>query len=113
MLFRQLTDEERVEQPSLQGSRAHNELVDHGPKSAAEPLADRYREPHLSPPEDLRRHEIPKSLPQHDLRLPAANLVVGGQSYDVLDQLAIKIWHAALDRCGHAHLILLHQQLDQ
>ena len=97
-----------------QGARTEDRGPDRRPRTAPGPSARtapgspacvRWR---ISP-----RHAVPERLAQDRLRGEPADLEAVGRPYHVLDQLVVQEGHAALDRRGHAHLVLLHQQLDQ
>jgi hypothetical protein len=81
--------------------------------SSAEPAADRHGESHLPPGQDLVRQEVPHRPAQDVFRRAASQLEPLGKRGRKLDELMVEERHAALDRRGHAHLVLLHQQFVQ
>ena len=81
---------------------------------AARPGGERHREAHLRPRRgSTRGSRSLHRLAQDALGREARQLPLVGQRRGELDQLVIEERHAALDRRRHAHLVLLHQQLDQ
>ncbi len=113
VLLGQLTERARIEEPAGSSARAHDELCDDRPEAAAQPAADWNRKSHLAAREDGRRHEIPHRGPEHGLGRPSTQLEAPGHRRDVLDEMVVQERHAALERRGHAHLVLLHQQFLQ
>ena len=75
------------------------------PNGTGNPIFGRFRI-------DVRQHALHR-LAQDPLGRPARQLPLVGQRRRELDQLVIEERHAAFDRRRHAHLVLLHQQLDQ
>jgi hypothetical protein len=71
------------------------------------------REPHLRPREDLARQQVAGRRAQQALGRKPAQLGRRGQLRGELHELVIEERHAALDGRRHAHLVLLHQELDQ
>ena len=113
VLFRETREERPLEQPALECSWPQHEFAYDRPKPIAKPPIHRNREAHLPSCQDFAGYEIPQRGPQRSLRVPTMQLVAPGDCRDVLDELVVQKRHPTLDRCGHAHLILLHQELDQ
>src|ERR1700678_282607 len=109
---------ERVHLAEVEVSRhqpiggAHASVYRFHPR-VAQPLCKRSREPHLFAVDDAQRKQAADSGFQNVLLLSAANLQPIGNSGRELHQLMVEKRHAALHRSGHAHLILLHEQLDE
>ena len=100
--------------PRAQRPRAQHELLDQRPGGPAQPAARPAPEsPSCAALRISPRHEVAQRLAQHRLGAPAAQLEAARQRGHVLDQRVVQEGHAALDRRRHAHLVLLHQQLDE
>jgi hypothetical protein len=102
-----------VEEPTLACPTVEQHVAHHPSPRSARPDAERHREPHLRAAEDRLGEQVLRRLAQHALGGEPGELPLGGHRRDELDQLVIEERHAALDRCRHAHLVLLHQQFDQ
>src|SRR5581483_8155091 len=63
--------------------------------------------------DDLARQKTFDGALQNAFADPVADLKVIGNRYSEFDKRVIEKGHAALNRAGHAHLVLLHEQLDQ
>src|SRR5689334_14725793 len=102
-----------LEKTPLRSTIAEHVFIEHWRVRASEPRADRNRKTHLWPVEDLTRQKPLHALAQNVLRGPASQFQSFRQTRREFDQLVIEKRHPALDRSGHAHLVLLHQQLVQ
>src|SRR5437870_1512706 len=101
------------EQPSLEHPRSEHELFYDWPEWPPEPPAYRDREPHLAACEDLLGQHVPERRPQDGFGPPPAELEATRHRRDPVDKPMIEERHPTFDGRRHAHLILLHQQLDE
>ena len=99
--------------PRWRAARVEQHVARDVAPRAAHPDAERHRESHLLARQDLARQDLAHRLAQDPLRREPAQLHARRQRRGELDELVIEEGHAALDRGRHAHLVLLHQQLDE
>ena len=104
---------DRLDDAALTAARVEQHVARDGAPLAAHPDPERHRESHLLPRQDLGRDDRLHRLAQDPLGREPAQLQPGRQRRGELDELVIEERHPALDRRRHAHLVLLHQQLDQ
>ena len=102
-----------IEDAALARAAIEQDVARHGVPRAARPCGKRYRKAHLRPVEDRCRQYIGHCFAENALGRPARQLPVVRQAGAELHELVIEERHAAFDRRSHAHLVLLHQQLDE
>ena len=103
----------RVDQASLTGAAVQQHVAHDRLPPFSRPLAERNREAHLLARQDFIGQQSPNGLAQDALGREAAQLEPIRKPRGELDKHVIEKRHAALDRGRHAHLVLLHQELDE
>jgi hypothetical protein len=103
----------RVGQASLAGPAIEQHITHDGLPALSCPLAEGNREAHLLAREDFVRQQPANRFAQDALGREAAKLESIGQAGGEFDKHVIEKRHPAFNRRGHAHLVLLHQQLDE
>src|SRR5258708_930283 len=79
----------------------------------SKPLPQWRRKAHLLAVNDIVRKQVLDGFLQHVLLSRAPNLQTIRHAHREFDELVIEKRHAALDGTGHAHLVLLHEKLDE
>ena len=95
------------------GGRAARRARTSLPRRRASTRANGTGNPIFGRVEDARRQQVARGLAQDALGREAGQLAVAPAACRELDEHVIEERHAALDRRRHAHLVLLHQQLDE
>ncbi len=102
-----------IEEAALAAPAIEEDVAQHLLPSLARPTRERHREPHLRTREDVLRQEVPSRFAQDPLGREARKLEAWGQLSGELDEDVVEERHTTLDRRGHAHLVLLHQEFDE
>src|SRR5438045_4175821 len=113
MFGNKIPNEIAIEDAACLSSRTHNVFIDDVSKLTSKPASDGNRKTHFWSIEDLIGQDVLHCLSKYPLSIAAAKLHLSRHASGKFCQLMIQEWHAALDRCGHRHLVLFHEQFMQ